>query len=307
MKQTDTETYEDLLAEVNQFWRPLQDKPEETPHSLLNALWHSASGARFSAERAPKVNLPPLDNAMYERLRTLIGLKRNGVPLAHLTERQHFLGLELLAGPDALIPRKETEILGRAVLGKIKSLAAERGQVRVMDLCTGSGNLALAYANQEPTVRVHGSDISGDAITLAKRNATHTGLHERVDFSQGDMFAPFENGDLRQWDILSCNPPYVATTKVPKMHHEISGFEPAMAFNGGHFGISIVTTLIRNAPRFLKPFSWLAFEIGLGQGDFHVKQLRKNGAFCDIESHTDAAGNIRAILARSRPDVSSTE
>lgn len=295
-------SYEQLLAEVERFWRPLPDKPEETPHSLLNALWHLASGVSLSAEQARKTALPPLNKHTHKRLRDLLDLKKSGVPLAHLTERQHFLGLEFLAGPDALIPRRETEILGRAVLSKLKALANEGQQPMVMDMCTGSGNLALAYAAHEPAAQVHGSDISGDAIALARRNAIHLSLHERVQFSQGDMFSPFESGDVRKWDVLSCNPPYVTTVKVSKMHHEISSFEPEVAFNGGHFGISIVASLISNAPRFLKPRSWLGFEVGLGQGDFLVRLLRKNPAFCEIETHEDGAGNIRAILARSRAD-----
>lgn len=298
----DAAGYEQLLTEIERFWQPLPDKPEETPHSLLNALWHLASGVALSAEQARKTPLPPLDSDARQRLRDLIDLKKSGVPLAHLTERQHFLGLEFLAGPDALIPRRETEILGRAVLSKLKALANEGQPPRVMDMCTGSGNLALAYAAHEPTAQVHGSDISGDAIALARRNAAHLRLEERVKFSQGDMFAPFERGDVRKWDVLSCNPPYVTTVKVSKMHHEISRFEPEVAFNGGHFGISIVASLISNAPRFLKPRSWLAFEVGLGQGGFLVRLLRKNPAFREIETHADGDGNIRAILARSRPD-----
>jgi release factor glutamine methyltransferase len=301
-KMTNSATYQDLLAEVSEFWSPLPDKPEETPHCLLSALWHSASGVRLSAELAKRMNtLPSLDSDTHKRLRTLLELRKSGVPLAHLTERQHFLGLELLAGPYALIPRKETEILGRAVLVKLKSLAVERGQLMVMDLCTGSGNLALAYANYEPAASVYGADISGDAITLAKRNAVHLGLQEHIDFIQGDMFAPFENGAIGKWDIISCNPPYISKAKVPLMHQEISRFEPEVAFNGGPLGISILAKLLRNAPRFLKPHSWLAFEVGLGQGDFFVKNLRNNPAFCEIEPQTDAAGNIRAILARSQP------
>lgn len=302
MEKSVTALYEELLAEIEQFWQPLPDKPEETPHTLLHALWHAAAGVPVSAERAPQKSLPPLDDAMQQRLRALLDLRKSGTPLAHLTERQHFLGLELLAGPAALIPRKETEILGYAVLVKLKALAAERGQLRVMDLCTGSGNLALAYAHHEAAVQVHGADISDDAIALARRNAEHLGLHGRVVFSQGDMFAPFEHGELRIWDVMSCNPPYVSAAKVGKMHREISQFEPELAFNGGPFGISIVARLVCHAPRFLKPCSWLAFEVGQGQGDFLVKQLQGNPAFCAIETHADAAGNVRAILARSGPD-----
>jgi len=303
MKILHLETYEELLAEVNEFWNSRSDKPEETPNSLLKALWHTACGAPVSAERALQMTLPPLDNSGYERLRGLLDLKKTGIPLAHLTQRQNFLGLEFFAGPDALIPRKETEILGRAVLAKLKLLAEERGQLMVVDMCTGSGNLALAYAYHEPAARVYGSDIAGEAVTLARRNALQMGLHERVNFLQGDLFAPFESGAFSKCDILSCNPPYISTAKVAQMHHEISRFEPGVAFDGGPYGISVVSKLVKNAPRFLKPSSWLAFEVGLGNGDIFARQLQKNPAFCEVETHTDTVGNIRAILCKSMPEA----
>jgi release factor glutamine methyltransferase len=241
-----------------------------------------------------------LDAAAAERLLRLLERKKSGVPLAHLTERQNFLSLELLAGPAALIPRKETEILGRAVLAKLQALAQERGEVLVVDVCTGSGNLALACAHYEPRARVYASDLSQEAVDLARRNCEHTGLQARVEFRQGNLLAPFESaGFLGQCDLLSCNPPYISAAKVPQMHPEISGFEPELAFNGGVYGISILTQLLRNAPRFLKPASWLGFEVGLGHGPALARQLRKNPAFSEVEAHTDAAGEVRALLARS--------
>src|SRR2546421_11776397 len=101
-------TFSDLLQEVERFWTPLADKPEETPERLPSALWSTACGAPVSVDRAPAGSLPELDQARLERLRSLIERKKAGVPLAHLTERQTFLGVELLASPEALIPRKET-------------------------------------------------------------------------------------------------------------------------------------------------------------------------------------------------------
>src|SRR5439155_26689169 len=139
-------TFSDLRQGVERFWTPLRDKPEETPERLLCALWSTACGAPVSADRAAHGSLPALDAAGLERLRELVERKKAGVPLAHLTERQTFLGLELLAGPEALIPRKETEILGRAALAKIGCMARKRGELLVVDVCTGSGNLAVAYA-----------------------------------------------------------------------------------------------------------------------------------------------------------------
>jgi release factor glutamine methyltransferase len=300
-QNSQTPQFATLLAEVKEFWIPLVDKPEETPEDLLRALWLTASGRPVSATRASRMRLPALDAAAAKRLRQLLERKKSGEPLAHLTERQNFLGLELLAGPAALIPRKETEILGRALLAKLKALAQERGEVTVVDVCTGSGNLALAYAHHEPRARVHASDLSQEAVDLACRNCRYAGLESRVEFRQGDLLTPFECPDfLGKCDVLSCNPPYISAGKVPEMHPEIAGFEPQLAFNGGAYGISILTKLLRNASRFLRPASWLGFEVGRGQGPALEKQLKKNPAFSEVEAHTDSAGESRALLARTR-------
>lgn len=292
-------SYEELLAEVHQFWNPLPDKPEETPHALLCSLWLTASGIPISATRAAKAALPSLCDQKHRRLRELLQLKKNGVPLAHLTQRQHFLGLEFLAGPDALIPRQETEILGRAVLAKLALLAEERSELRIMDLCTGSGNLALAYAHHHGIARVHGSDITPEAVALARRNAMHLALDERVEIFHGDLFEPFEDGNPERYDIVSCNPPYVSTANVAKMHPEMSNHEPVMAFDGGHYGNSVVARLISHAPRFLKPSSWLAFEVGHGAGKILARKLEMNPAFSTVECYTDPDGNIRSLLAKT--------
>ena len=295
-------TFSDLLQEVQRFWSALPDKPEETPERLLSALWSTACGAPVSVDRAREDGLPTLDDASLERLRGLLERKKAGVPLAHLTERQTFLGLELLAGPEALIPRKETEILGRAALAKVGCMAKKRGALRVVDVCTGSGNLALAYAYYEPQAMVYASDLSPDAVALARRNVDFTGLAGRVVLRLGDLLEPFESAEfLGRCDFLSCNPPYISTAKVKEMHPEISRHEPEAAFNGGVYGVSILAKLIKQAPRFLRPGGWLAFEVGSGQGAGFARQLEKNPAFVGVETYADAGGEIRAILAKSRP------
>jgi release factor glutamine methyltransferase len=295
-------TFSDLLQEVQRFWTPLPDKPEETPERLLSALWSTACGAPVSVDRAPQASLPALDTDSLERLRELIERKKAGVPLAHLTERQTFLGLELLAGPEALIPRKETEILGRAALAKIGCMARKRGALLVIDVCTGSANLALAYAYYEPQARVLASDLSPEAIALARRNVNFTGLGARVELRLGDLLEPFETAEfIGHCDFLSCNPPYISAAKVKEMHPEISQHEPSAAFNGGVYGVSILMKLIRNAPRFLRPGGWLGFEVGHGQGAGLARQLERNPAFAGVETYADAGGEVRAILAKSRP------
>ncbi len=292
------EYFRGLLDQVKTFWRALPDKPEETPEGLVRALWLAAAGKPASVVRASRMKMPILSEAAYQKCLRLIEQKKAGVPLAHLTERQNFLGLEMLAGPEALVPRIETEILGRAALAKLHVMAEERGSLRIIDLCTGSANLALAYAHYEPRARVHASDLSPEAVAFARRNCAHVGID--IDLRQGDLFAPFESGEfIGQCDFVSCNPPYIPASKVPQMGNEISGFEPELAFNGGIYGISVLTKLLRDAPRFLKRGSWLGFELGAGQGPALVKRLQSNAAYSAVEPQCDGTGEIRAILART--------
>lgn len=281
--------YHSLLQEVEGFFKPLPDKPGETPQSILEALWKSVG--KGSSDEA----LPDLDARGLAELRALIGRKREGVPLAYLTGRQSFMGLDLLAGPGALIPRQETEIVGRA------AVAAIRGKSLAIDVCTGSGNLALAMAFHEPGARVFGADLSEAAVALARRNAEFTKLAGRVEFRSGDLFAPFESPEfLGRCDVVSCNPPYIAAAKVPTMPPEISAYEPEMAFNGGVFGVSILMRLLKEAPRYLKPGGALCFEVGLGQGPGMKKLLSPLPWVSRVDCHADADGSIRALVAHAR-------
>lgn len=298
---TDTELYQALLTELQAGWQGLPDKPEENPEATLRALWSRAAGEPLSVARAAGAPLPELDDAGLALLRGLIESRLAGVPLAHLTERQSFMGLELLAGPDALIPRRETELLGWAALERLRELAAARGRVTILDLCAGAGNLAVALANHEPACTVHASDISSAAIVLAEKNVARFGLQHRATCVTGDLFAPFED---ERWfgafDLIVCNPPYITAARVAAMPQEISGFEPRLAFDGGALGVQIILRLIMEAPRFLKPDSWLCFEVGAGQGPYLLKRLRGNDNFAECTTVPDATGEIRAILARTR-------
>ena len=292
------EYFRSLVEQVRLFWAPMPDKPEETPEGIARALWLTAAGVPASVVRASRMRLPVLSEASYRRCLALVQAKRDGTPLAHLTGRQNFLGLEMLAGPEALVPRVETEIVCRAALSRLDKLAAERGSLRILDLCTGSGNLALSFAYHQPNARVHAADLSPEAVALARRNARHLALE--VDFRIGDLFAPFDTpAFIGRFDLVCCNPPYIPAAKVPQMHSEISAHEPELAFNGGIYGISILTRLLKDAPRFLKPRSWIAFELGAGQGPALVRRLQSNAAFDVVEAQCDATGEIRAILART--------
>jgi release factor glutamine methyltransferase len=207
--------------------------------------------------------------------------------------------MELLAGPEALIPRIETEILGRAALAIAKSLADKRGTITIMDVCTGSGNVALGIAVNESRSRVLGSDFSEEAIMLARQNAQHLNLDKRVEFRQSDLFAAFESDEFyKKMDLITCNPPYIPSTKVGSMDPEISQNEPRLAFDGGSLGITILARLIRESPKYLKPNSYLCFEVGLGQGKAMEQRLKKENIYSSIQSYVDNADQVRALSAQ---------
>lgn len=279
--------------------RPLPDKPEETPGATLSALLHLAAGTALSAEAAAERPPPALDDATLGKLEGLVAQRLAGVPLAHLTGRQRFMGLELEVGKEALIPRRETELLGYAALELLRERAREQDHPLVIDLCTGSGNLALAMAHHVPVARVLASDLSAEAVELARRNAAHTGLQDRVEFRQGDLLQPFDDAAFHEKvDLLICNPPYISSARVGTMSAEIAGFEPRLAFDGGPFGIGFILRLLREAPRYLRENGWLAFEIGVGQGPGVMRRVEQLGAYREARSVTDAQGEIRVVLAQ---------
>lgn len=295
-----SQLFNDLLFEINDGWQPMNDKPEETPENTLRALWCLACGDPKAVEYCCDCDLPTLSPKRMRRLRKLLQQRQAGIPLAHLTGRQCFMEMEMLAGPEALIPRKETELLGYAALEITKELSQSRKSVTIIDLCTGCGNLALALACYNPTCRVYGADLSEDAVLLARKNAEHLNPATPVEFRVGDLFAPFDEDTFwHQVDVIVCNPPYISTQHVDELPEEIGKHEPQLAFDGGPFGIGIIFRLIKETPRYLKPKSWLCFEVGVGQGKAVFRKIRQDEHYDEIRSVHDSQGQIRALLART--------
>lgn len=274
----------------------LPNKPEETPESVLKSLWLTACGKPISAQGALSVALCELNEENKHNLLTLIAAYRNGKPLCHITGRQQFCGIELLSSSAALIPRKETEILAKVALKKINACSASAPIV--IDPCTGCGNLALYFASECQTARIYASDLSDKAVELARENAVFTRLEDRVEFFTGDLLSPFNSCDFfKLVDVISCNPPYISSKKVPEMPDEISLHEPSLAFDGGAFGVYILQKLITESVNYLKPGGKLVFELGLGQGPSMIKRIEKNDNYSAVEWIADENGDIRVIIA----------
>ncbi len=276
------------------------DLPEETAEATLCALWHAAAGHPLSASAACEAALPALDDAGLQRLRQLAERRLAGTPLAHLTGRQRFLDMEMMAGADALVPRRETELLAREAIGIAACLPSG---ALVVDACTGCGNIALALARHGPEhLRVFGADLSEDAIALARDNARHLGLADRVVFECGDLLAPFETDQfLGRVALLTCNPPYISSGRVDDLGHAAAGREPRLAFDGGPLGVAILVRLLQDAPRLLADGGWLVFEVGLGQGNAFSRRLQASPHWDTVRSATDAHGAARVLAARRAP------
>jgi release factor glutamine methyltransferase len=292
--------YERLQTRLQQLLQTLPDKPEETAESALRCLWHLAAGVPLSPDAAMEEFLVPLDTEKQRALEHLVDQRVSGIPLAHLSGRQRFMGMEMLASSQALIPRRETELLARTAIGIIRDhILTTRDQATVIDVCTGCGNVALAMASSDARVRAYAADLSPEAVELAQRNVVHLGLVDRVETRVGDLLQPFDEPRFQHVaDIVTCNPPYISSKKLEQMPSEIISFEPRLAFDGGALGVKILQRTIREAPQFLRAGGWLLFEVGLGQGPAVMQRLASTAGYSEIRGVTDSESQIRVVVAR---------
>lgn len=297
MNVTTTAFYKSSLLELENNLKTLSDKPEDTIESTLNAIWLTVCGIVKTPRNASKSDLPDLDATQQNKVKILIEQRLAGAPLAYIIGIQNFMGVEFQVNGKALIPRKETEILGYTALKKVNDAVSRNESALVLDVCTGCGNLALAIAHHQPNIQLYAMDLSEDAISLAIENQKYLGIDERVQFYSGDLFEPVQHLDLQEKvDVIVCNPPYITSGKLKDMPEEIIKYEPEVAFNGGALGVKIINQLCQEALQYLKPGGWLVFELGLGQGGPILKRQQKKGLYSGYYSTNDEEGNIRVIL-----------
>lgn len=209
--------------------------------------------------------------------------------------RQQFLGLELLCGVGALVPRPETELLGLTAIEKIKFTTSPR----VIDLCCGVGNLACAVATYVPHARVWATDLTDDCVRWTRKNVDKLSLGARIETLQGDIFKGLEGKALEKTiDLIVCNPPYISTGRLAADRAELLKNEPREAFDGGPYGLSIHQRVVAEAPKFLKTSGWLMMEFGLGQDTQVRRLLERSRAFDEITLINDVSGYPRVAAGR---------
>lgn len=213
--------------------------------------------------------------------------------------RVSFMGLDMLVAPGALVPRAETELLARAALDALANVASPR----VIDMCCGAGNLACAIAQRVPGARVWASDLTDACVELARRNAAHVGVADRVAVCQGDLFGSFDGAGLEgTMDLVVCNPPYISDQRLASERASLLRHEPQEAFAAGPYGLSIHQRVVRDALRYLRPGGLLGVEIGVGQQRQVELLFRRTRGYASIEVSCDDAGEPRVIVGRRSAD-----
>ena len=229
---------------------------------------------------------PSLARARFE---ALLAARAGGRPVAYLTGEREFWGLALATDPSTLIPRPDTEILVEAVLA-----LAEAPRGRLLDLGTGTGAIALAFASERPGWRVLGVDLRPESVALARRNGTRLGL-VNAEFRQSDWFAALAG---EAFDLIVANPPYIAADD-PHLSQGDVRFEPRSALVAREQGMADLLHLVRGARDHLEPGGWLLLEHGFEQAAA-VRQALAAAGYDEVESRRDLAGHERVGVGRYR-------
>jgi release factor glutamine methyltransferase len=226
--------------------------------------------------------------ALYERL---VARREGREPLAYITGRQEFWGLEFEVSPAVLIPRPETELIVEVALARFPDRHAS---LEVADVCTGSGCLAVALAHERPGARVVAADVSADALRTARRNADRHGVADRVELVQADVFDGTEDGAA---DLIVSNPPYVPEGDRVTLQPEVRDHEPPIALFAGEDGLAVIRRLVEQSTGRLKTGGLLIFEFGLGQADAVRALISQRPGLTMLDVKQDLQGIPRTAVA----------
>jgi release factor glutamine methyltransferase len=276
--------------------RGLKDSPRLDAEVLLaHALGTDRLRLIIDAQR-------PLAPGELARFREFILRRRKAEPVAYIVGRREFYGLEFRVDANVLVPRPATETLVDVALART---AAGAMFGTALDVCTGSGCVAIAFARERPTWRVVASDESLGALGVARHNALRLGAVWGVSFEHSDLVEAFRG--RAQFDLVTANPPYIPDGEIAELSADIKNHEPLMALRGGADGLALVGRLLRTAPEVLAPGGVVALEVGAGQAPAVLAKMRELG-YVDIESARDYGGIERVLSGRhgAAPHTAST-
>ena len=280
-------------------------------HDILNEAYHAfeAAGipsARLDAEvllafclgcdrleffKNPEMQLNQTQLTAFQKL---INRRLRWEPVAYITGRKNFWTFTLEVNKDVLIPRPDTEVIVEEVLDIAKKF--ETARIKILDIGTGSGAIAIAIACEIPHASVMATDISLAALEVARRNAESMELQNQIYFRQGDLLEPVEGF----FDIIASNPPYIGADEYKELPEGVRSFEPREALFAGKSGLEFYEKIIYQAAGHLKKNGWILLEIGARQEKDIRRIMETSGFYDNIEMRRDYAGLPRVIKARRK-------
>lgn len=220
------------------------------------------------------------------------GIKKliEGVPLQHITKSQEFMKLNFYVDQDVLIPRPDTEILVEEVI----KIAKKVGAKKILDLCTGSGAIAVSLAKYIPNAKLTGVDISSKALRIAKLNAKNNNVEDKITFISSNLF---DNVPEEKYDIIVSNPPYIKSKVIRLLNKDVQN-EPKIALDGGFDGLDFYRKIVKKADEYLKFGGFLCLEIGFDQREAVMKLIEEEGKFQNTYSKKDLCDNDRIVITK---------
>lgn len=272
-----------------QLRRQLKGAGVENPSGEADLLLAWALGwERAHVHARPEAPLP--DEAA-GRLAGAAERRARREPMAYILGEREFWSLPFSVNADVLIPRPETELLVERAIAHLK----DRGPVRVLDLCTGSGAVGIALAAALPGAFAALADICPRALEVARGNAAKNGVAGRTEIHRGDLFENLPAG--APYDAIVSNPPYICSGEVDALMPEVSAFEPRAALDGGPDGLKYLRRIVQEAAPYLKEGGALLLEMDPGQTSWCVAEVRATGGFREPAIHKDLAGRPRVLEA----------
>lgn len=211
-------------------------------------------------------------------------------PLQHITHQQEFMKMTFYVDENVLIPRPDTEILVEEVIQIAKKINAKK----ILDMCTGSGAIAVSLAKYIPDSRITAVDISNKALNIAKKNAKSNQVENQITFVESNLF---ENLPKEKYDIIVSNPPYIKNEEIKTLDKEVQK-EPKLALDGGIDGLDFYRAIIKQDYEYLKFNGYLCFEIGYDQKEEVMELIKQEEKYKDTYSKKDLYGNDRIIITK---------
>lgn len=231
-----------------------------------------------------------LDNIKEKQYLEKIKILKKGVPIEHITHQKEFMKLSFFVDKNVLIPRQDTEILVEEVI----NIAKKNNSKKILDLCTGSGAIAVSLAKYLPQAEITAIDISNEALKIAKKNAISNNVENQITFISSDMFT---NLNEEKFDIIVSNPPYIKTNVIKNLDIQVQN-EPYIALDGGKDGLDFYKKIINESYQYLKYNGYLCLEIGFDQKIDVIELIENTESFTGTYSKKDLFDNDRIIVTR---------